>query len=355
MQDDNGNPIESTEELFEGAWDSEAIQAAWQKLLEYDANQTFVVDKIFPAGAMHLLGGPSGAGKTTWLFQMLYEWEQKKKLFGEYQSNPCPWVYISSDRSMRETAQTLKRIGLLHWRFEAYSLEDLLAVNKTTKHLDSPDLIKHVIGNEKFKHAELFVIEGLQALMPNVPKGQSQNKAELVWAMQSRRILSPTNKTIIATTHNPKQTSGPGQSSSDERSKFLGSQGFIGSCSTMIGFEKDEKDKDLRKVVIMGRNFKDILQTYRLDENGKFVLELSNGEDMNPEETEELQFAIWLREQPGGSATRKDAWDYFVRHGMGSERKFKAVLTKLRNDGVIASEGKGVKGSTITYQPQTIQ
>jgi hypothetical protein len=167
---------------------------------------------------------------------------------------------------------TLSRIGLDKWEFEAHSLEDILP--KTSgKITESPDLSKHIL--KRYEYAELIVIEGLQALMPDVARGRSQNKQELLWALEQRLVLTPQNKTIIATTHNPKIAQ---QGVQDDRSKFLGSQGFIGSCSTMIGFEKDEKIEKQRRVKVLGRNFPDIKLIYSLDECGRFVLEGSQDE-----------------------------------------------------------------------------
>ena len=328
------------------------IEAAHKLLLHHAETQEYVVDTIFPAGAMHLLGGASGSNKTTWLFEQMYEWDQGKKLFGIYQSNRCPWVYISCDRSSRDTSQTLKRLDLLHWKFDNYALEDLLGVSKVTGHLESPDIIKHILNNPKFSHAKLIVIEGLQALMPNVPKGQSQNKAELLWAMEVRKILALNNRTIIATTHNPKQT-GPGQSSSDERSKFLGSQGFIGSCSTMVGFEKDEKQPNMRNVTIMGRNFADIKQSYSIDANGKLKLEVSGGVDMNPQEMEELNFELWLGSQPQPLLVTV-ARDHFEKL-YGSRNKFFDTLKALRAEGKIVTEKDGSKYAVLRYSRPSVQ
>lgn len=279
--DQNGN--------WTGGWIGEAIDETTKRREGYQATEKWLVDPIFPSGAMHLIGGPSGSGKTTWLLQQLHEWDQGLPLFGRYKSNPVPWVYIGCDRSLRETDKTLQRLGYHDWKFEAYALEDLLTHVKDAGMLkvkESPSINQHILA--KFPDIELFVIEGLQALMPDMERGRSQNKAELLWALSLRLNLEPVNKTIIATTHSPKVTQAGGVAQ-DARSKFLGSQGFIGTCSTMVGFEKDENRPQQRKVKIMGRNFPDIDQIYSLDERGKFVLESEGevGEKQTPVETAE--------------------------------------------------------------------
>lgn len=297
-----------------GAFTSATIDAISDRRVELRQSQEWIVDQIFPAGAMHLIGGPSGVGKTTWLFQMLYEWEQSLPLFGEYASHPVPWVYISCDRSIREMEQTLLRMGLQDWRFECYALEELI-YNKAAARCDPPEFARHVL--DKFKFAKLVVIEGLQAVMPDHSKARSQNKQELLWALEQRLVLARDNRTVIATTHSPKETAGIAASvSRDDRSKFLGTQGFIGSCSTMISLEKKPDTlQDARIVHVMGRNFKDIQLHYSMDRDGRFVLE-NKGTDAVPSETDEkVQFATWCQSQPEPFPA-KDAVAYGMRMGV---------------------------------------
>lgn len=292
---------------FTGAFKSDKIAEIMDRRRALSANQEWVVDKIFPAGAMHLIGGPSGVGKTTWLFQMLHEWEQSQPLFGEYASHPMPWVYISCDRSMREMQQTLVRLGYENWSFESYALEELIWDQQLKKCKD-PNFTDHIL--HKFPHAKLVVLEGLQAVMPDKDKNRSQNKAELIWAMEQRHILSEKNRTVIATTHNPKVQQLV--ANVDERSKFLGSQGFIGSCSTMIGFEKGSNPED-RNVTIMGRNFADIKLGYTQskENSGRFVLHGNDGRVIHTEEDDFIAFMTWCQLQ-SDPFTVKQATEYLM-------------------------------------------
>ncbi len=85
--------------------------------------------------------------------------------------------------------------------------------------------------------------------------------------------------------------------SNDERSKFLGSQGFIGSCSTMIGFEQHPKDPKMRNVTVMGRNFANLHLKYSLGKQGEYVLEINNGEVVETDEDRYLQLTLWVQNQ----------------------------------------------------------
>jgi RecA-family ATPase len=232
--------------------------------LELRKEERFIVDKILPAGCLHLLGGPSGVGKTTWLFQQLKDWSEGKPILG-YQSFPCNWLYVSADRSALETDRTLRRLGLGDWPIPMYSIEEVSS--------GDPDLLKL---HQRFPHIDLFVIEGIQAFVPDT-KG-SQNKADMLWVMKLRQHLLGTQKTITGTTHMPKGTGG--QSGTGDRTDFLGSASLLACCSTLINFEypddvKDSRVKvesDERKITIKPRDTPNIVLNYTRSSSGSFIL-----------------------------------------------------------------------------------
>jgi RecA-family ATPase len=181
--------------------------------------ERFIVDTIFPAGALHVIGGPSGIGKTTWLLQSLHEWEQGKPILG-FPSHPCKWVYVSLDRSLLDGDRTLRRIGLADWNIPMYSIEEICERDTVTKRITvEPDLF--MVAN-RFEDVELIVVEGLQGFLPDIKRGQTQNKAEQLWMVKIRDEILNTGKTIIATTHSPKAEDNT--KSANNRKAFLGSQ-----------------------------------------------------------------------------------------------------------------------------------
>lgn len=239
-------------------------------------DQRYIVDTIFPAGSLHLLGGPSGYGKSTWLFQQLHQWSRGEQVLG-YNSHPCPWVYVSCDRPTAETDRTLCRIGLKDWEVPIWSVEECLTRNAMTGHLEGEPTIYRLV--EKFPKAELIVIEGLQSLLPDTMRGRTQNKSELLWMIQLRDLILSKGKTIIATTHTVKGS----EQKFTSRGDFLGSASLIGAVSTMIHFDITPTDRDAHKnksgpiesddrlVTIMGHNFPKHLLSYTRDEQGRFI------------------------------------------------------------------------------------
>src|SRR5882672_2794238 len=83
-----------------------------------------LVDRILPKYAVHLVGGPSGSNKTTWLLQTLVqEWSKGKLVLGNA-SHPVPWLYISADRPSDSVWETMERIGIPKDGMRIYSVVD---------------------------------------------------------------------------------------------------------------------------------------------------------------------------------------------------------------------------------------
>ncbi len=242
------------------------------------ARESFIVDVIFPAGAVHLIGGNSGVGKTTWLLKFVKLWVEGGLFLDRYQCNPCEYVYVSADRHSLDTDRTLRRLGMGDWDLPLYSIEDVLERNAKGK-LQGEANLEALF--KAFPTTKLFFIEGFQSFITDPPKGRSQNKHEQVWMSQVRDQLLQENRTIIATTHIAKSSGEAG----DARSQFLGSQSLIGACSTMVKIETADPASFKRKsgapvnpsmdrmVRFLGRDYPNHNALYTRDEAGDFLLD----------------------------------------------------------------------------------
>lgn len=300
-------------DYFEAVKANTPSRMAYRKQLR--AAQRFLIDPILPAGALHLIGGPSGIGKTTWMLQLLKDWSEAKRILGQYESHPVPWVYISCDRSTSETDATLKRIGLQDWDCPVYAIEEIA---------DEPSI--EVIIN-RFPKAELYVIEGLQSLLPD-GRG-NQNRADMIWAMKVRKQLLAKGKTIIGTTHSPKKKWG--EQFGDGRSSFLGSASLHACFSTMISFDlpksaresKVPVETDDREITIMGRNFRDIHVNYTRDSSGRFTL-------MDSAIEAEIAFDTFFSLIPAGKdVTSKELQAKAKQYGMSRASLFRWLQEQL--------------------------
>src|SRR5271165_3311154 len=136
--------------------------------IESRKTEKWVIDKIIAAGTINLISGTSGSGKTTFLLQLLKQWELGQPVLGGYQSFPCKWIYISCDRGTLETDRTMRRLGLGDWECQIYSIEEVCT--------EDPNILTLY---QRFPAVDLFVIEGIQSCIPDT-KG-SQNRAEMIW------------------------------------------------------------------------------------------------------------------------------------------------------------------------------
>jgi AAA domain len=308
---------------------------------ELKKREKFIVDVIFPAGELHLIGGGSGAGKTTWLLQWLKDWSEGKPVFG-YKSHPCPYVYVTFDRGLLSTHRTMERLGMEDWDFPSYPIEDIVTKGEYT--------IDRIMA--RFPEAELYVIEGFQGLLPDTTRGTSQNKAEMTWVIELRRKVLSKGKTLIGITHNPKMKAG--ESYESARSNFLGSNSLIGCTSTLVSFQSPAHtqpppgqgatrpvETDEREVIIRGRDFPNIHQLWSRDSRGRFV----------PIEHEEeaINMEVWLDRRGGQEVIRtKDFITQGAKYGMAD-----ATVERWIKDQVDAGTLRRIR--TGTYNKGRIQ
>jgi hypothetical protein len=87
-----------------------------------------------------------------------------------------------------------------HWDIPAYAIEQIIRGTFIRRLISSPASLQSSSSSGR----KLFVIEGLQMLLPNPGRGQSFNKAQGIWVLRVRDEILNEGKTIIAVTHSPK-------------------------------------------------------------------------------------------------------------------------------------------------------
>lgn len=324
--------------------------------LKLRGQEKWIIDTILPAGCFHVLSGPPAIGKTTWMLQQLYEWENGRPVLG-FASRPCSWAYLATEKSLLASDKRLRGLGLGDWQVEMYSVESVLPRLASGGIDTTGDVFGRIMT--KLKHVDLLVLEGIQSFMPKAGKGQSQNQCELLWMASLRDTLIRNNmKTIIATTHDVKSLP-QGTDVGNSRARVLGTQGFIGSIETTILIESTEKANSKcydRKVTVMGREFADIELTYERGAGGRFVETAVDGQVIETETDKELAYLTWLAMScPIGSKDALKKWDDLA---MGAKATFHRFVDRLEREGrlEITPLGNNPKaGSRYTYKPQTIQ
>lgn len=216
----------------------------------------FLIEGILPAHEVHLLGGSSGSGKTTFMFQtLLAEWQQGNSVFG-HASHPVPYVYISMDRSRSSVNRTLQRLGLAGQITRMVCQEDLKE-NSTGVDQVIADALKLYPGSK------LIIIEGFQLLVGD--KGNAYTAVARTLKMAAR-ICTKNKLTIIGICHSPKIRAEEGFQ--HPREMLLGSVSWGAYSDTVIILSLDELT-GIINVHIMPRNAASEQHQLRFGINGR--------------------------------------------------------------------------------------
>lgn len=147
----------------------------------------YLIDQILPSQEIHLLAGPTGAGKTRWLLQALKnQWEKGLPVLG-FESHPVPWCYVSTDRSMRDCYKTFKSIGI--------NPLDMNIIPAWGKEYKSMAQILDAIGK---LNAKLAVIEGFQSFSDSIDKQRVKDH------LRSIQTQADDGLTVIGVCESPK-------------------------------------------------------------------------------------------------------------------------------------------------------
>ncbi len=233
---------------------------------------SYLVDRIFPTKEIHIIAGASGVGKTTWAFQMLDDWRKSAPVLG-YNSFPCPWVYVSCDRSKQSVATTLERVGVM-----GIPLLDARGVSE--HEAEAFDVVlrgaRQVNPDVRFIFVEAFSLLVPQVSFKDSYRVTAQFLSKLV------RTLEKEDLTIIGTAHSPKQREN--DQITDPRQMVLGTVAWGAFVETIIAIRrmapKDPSNQN-RQILLLPRNAREQAFEYTLDDNGRFITaELTKPEDV---------------------------------------------------------------------------
>ena len=223
----------------------------------------FIIDELMPTQEVHLIAGPSGAGKTTFLFQMLADIQKGEPIFG-YPSHPVSIAYIACDRSLKGIHRTLARIGITP-NFPVYSL------------FTSPEFANPghqtplgMLTQLKALHpdVQLIVIDAIGLLLDD-SNGYGKTGAFITSMV---RLVVANNQTILGTHHSPKQKSDSRYSAA--RQRLSGYSSWAG-CASLIILVEPEEEGDVnnrdRRITVLPRENPEMFLNYTTDFDGRLV------------------------------------------------------------------------------------
>ena len=223
----------------------------------------YLIDNILPSNEIHLLAGPTGAGKTRWLFDTLMAWEKGLPVLG-LASHPMPWIYVAGDRSIDAVYRTLDTMGISRAAFEILPAWD----EKLT--------FNGIIELVQCSGAKLAVLEGFGQYVD--PPGHTHQVRNFL--RSACETIKMHDITVLGVVECPKMK--PKDVYTNPRQRVSGAAAWGHHSETIFLVEPanpGDASDPTRNITGCPRNYAGIVKLARFDRNGKLVLckESKNG------------------------------------------------------------------------------
>lgn len=186
------------------------------------APSDYLIDGILPKHEVHLLAGVTGAGKTTWLFHMLLEWEKGLSVLN-FTSHPVPWAYVAADRSVASAYRTMNAMGIPH-----------KAINIIPAHGADRKTWPQIMNALADRGAEFAVVEGFGGMVEEpTHKGVAQFMHE-VCSGCSPSTKFPNGLTIMGVVESPKMKPAERYALPRQRISGVATWGHMADCIFLI-------------------------------------------------------------------------------------------------------------------------
>lgn len=221
------------------------------------ASSKFLIDQILPTRMIHLVSGPSGVGKTTFLLQLLNDWAAGADVLGR-KSFPVPFCFMSCARGRDETADIISRCDL-----SSIPPESLVTLPRDRSLPEDVSIEAALrLAKTRVPGLKLLVLDSIGVLC----RGRiTEHNIVADFLRKVHDICTHEHLTIIGTGPHGKDAQG------EPRSRFLGSVAWGEHASTMVVLEGKEDSQD-RIVRVMGAGFAPETHIYELGDDGKFIL-----------------------------------------------------------------------------------
>jgi len=285
---------------------------------------------LFPKGQVHLIGGPSGAGKTTVAFQI---YKALSNIDGEWlgrKTVPAAWAYISGDRASNSVRITQRRLGV---DFKVFSLVDLGMVGEDLITAVMPRLTKFYGYRPNF-----IYIDGFTGMCPQAKINDYGTVSK--WLATLQMFCQRKNITILGAVHATKTKEG--ERYTNPRQRVAGSVAWAGYSETIVVVEPPEGDKDdgHRKILLLPRN--SVSDTVGMEFNQAGDLQVStSSNDAKGAEQFVLGNIVAQEIKPGEEFYYLRIWTKAKEKGV-NRRTFDRWLAKEVENGVLVRVKKGI-------------
>lgn len=250
------------------------------------SHQEHLIDDILPARELHLVAGPSGAGKTTWMIKMIDQWRQGQSIFG-HASHPRPFMYLSLDRSRAGVLRIFDRLKIDHKNFHVF----VPKANSNNQKLALAQLLKGLI--QQHPDVRVFFIEGFQSRTPDGKMNDYKVVAHFLLELQ--QLCEEHNITIIGVAHASKAKQD--EKYLNPRERVNGTVAWAAYSETIIVVEPEDPDDPEnrnRRVMLLPRNARE--QVFLMENKDGTLVEKTSTQ--NPVQSNFAKVLAWLAAQP---------------------------------------------------------
>lgn len=274
----------------------------------------YIVDRLFRRGSISLIGGPTYAGKTTLMFQIIRDWMSERPVFNQ-PSSPSPCCYVTAVHPAADAYDVMTRVGA-----EVRVLSTITSSNPKSFETLCTDAISAV------PDLEVIFLDGIHPMCngnPNDPGAVTSTLTEI------SRLLARYNLTLIASGCFSK----PKDHYSSGRDRFAGAYSWLQGSSAFVSidFVASDNPADPRRIItIHSKSGLASKINYRFSTQGILIPTLGSGPDRD------LRFdgfdSALLSHEPGSILMRKDIVDIGYLFDL-SESSIKRRIIELQDAG----------------------
>lgn len=218
--------------------------------IEDDGITEYLVDALpepmhegwFPKGEVSLIGGSSGAGKTSWAMPLLEKIRKGEDVFG-HTAKPRDYRVLLHDRSKKAMQRTVKSLGL-----SAEAIERVIRLSSTQQSRPPAEILEAAVEREP--GVECWFVEGLDLWITD------PNKMEVVGPVIDglQRIATRRDVAVLGTVGSPKQRG--------KDNKYFGRDSLFGSAAlarkvetvVLMQLHNEDDPNSVRRCTVLPRN-----------------------------------------------------------------------------------------------------
>ncbi len=253
---------------------------------------------LFPLGEVSLLGGPSGAGKTTWFLPVLEDIRNGRSVLGR-PSVVMDYRVVMHDRSLGAFLRTARRMNL-----DDEARERVYRLDRKEQKMAAPEFLTQYILRllAAGEDVRIIFVEGLDMWAPG-DIGKMADVQEFLDALG--RVAERFGVSIVGSVGNPKAKRG--EEYQLQRDKIFGSVAWGRKVETIVGVQyadKEDVESKIRVVTVLPRNGHN--EIFYCDFKGGRMVEIEKPAHLQTEVkenplTKKFNALAQIRELPNGT------------------------------------------------------